>query len=422
MIKKLKIKVVILSTASLLILLFLLVCGINIINYRSTVKDADEILSLLSINQGAFPEETDRPITSTPPTKPSFEGGGRFPQHMSPELPYESRYFSVVFGQDSEITYSDVSKIASIDTQIAEQFAREAYSSEKSRGFIDEYRYYRYDENDTVRIIFLDLGRKLEAFYTFLSTSIILSVLGFMLVVFIISVLAGKIIHPIAESYVKQKRFITDAGHEIKTPLTIIRTNIDILEMELGENESLSDIKQQANRLSSLTEDLVYLARMEESAPLAQMIDFPLSEIVKESVDPYFTLLQAEQKSFTCTIQPDITFFGNDKAIRQLISILMDNATKYSDIGGCVSLTLQKQSRSILLTVTNSTDYPIDRQILSRVFDRFYRADLSRNSTIHGHGIGLSLAKAIVTQHNGKILADSQDPHLFQIQVSLPLS
>ena len=407
MIKRLKIKFVILSVASLFALLLVIVTGMNVINYNSILKESDDILYLLSQNHGAFPDE---------PGKKK-----KLPPDMSPELPYESRYFSVLLNQTGDIIYTETSRIISVDTSMAISYADAVTESGTNRGFIDQFRFVLTSEGDTTRITFLDCGRKLDTYHSFLFSSICMALTGFVIVSIIIFFFAGKFIRPIAESYEKQKRFITDAGHEIKTPLTIINANADVLEMDIGENECLEDIRQQAKRLTTLTNDLVYLARMEESENRLQMIEFPVSEIVQETAMSFKTPVQAQEKKFTCEVQPMLSMRGNDKAIRQLVSILMDNALKYSPAGGSILLRFIKQNKTLFLTVYNTTETAIDSMNLDHVFDRFYRLDPSRNSRTGGHGIGLSVAKAITAAHGGKIKADTKDGHSFQITVAFTL-
>lgn len=201
--------------------------------------------------------------------------------------------------------------------------------------------------------------------------------------------------------------------------MTIINANVDVLEMDMGKNECLEDILQQTKRLTSLTNDLVYLARMEESENSLQMIEFPVSEVVYETAMSFKTLAQSQEKDFICNVQPILSMRGNDKAIQQLVSILMDNALKYSPAGGSISLNFISQSRTLLLTVFNTTQTVINPDDLHCVFDRFYRTDPSRNSETGGHGIGLSVAKSIVTAHGGKIHAHTQDGRSFQITADL---
>lgn len=408
MIRKLKIKFVILAMTALFALLTVIVIGMNLINYNTVVQEADMILSVLSQNKGAFPDF-------------GGEQGGHLPPNMSPETPYESRYFSVFLNDSGEIINTETSKIASVNSEAAIEYAQTVLDKNETWGFVDEYRFVYKTEPNGARITFLDCGRRLDSFHNFLYASIGMALAGLIVVFIIIFVLSGKIIKPIAESYEKQKQFITDAGHEIKTPLTIINANVDILEMELGENESLADIQQQTKRLKSLTNDLVMLARMEESEQTMQKIEFPISEVVAETAHPFRALALQQGKEFVCNIQPMLTLKGNDKSIQQLVSIFMDNALKYSPSGGTVALNLVKQNRTVHLSVFNTAANEIKQEQLSHVFDRFYRTDASRNSETGGHGIGLSVAKAIVTAHGGKIQAWTQDGHSFNISASFPI-
>lgn len=408
MIKKLKLKFIVLSTISIFLLLLTVVFGMNVLNYNSVVREADSTLSLLSHNKGVFPD---------------MDGnrGDRLPPNMSPELPFESRYFSVLLNGNGDVIRAETSQIISVDAERAVEYADDIMNKNSKRGFVDSFRYVRTVEGNGVRITFLDCGRQLDAYYNFLIISIIMAIAGFIIVFLVISFFSGKFIRPISESYEKQKRFITDAGHEIKTPLTIISANVDVLEMDMGKNECLEDIRQQAERLTVLTNDLVYLARMEESENALQMIEFPVSDVVQETAAPFKTLFQAQEKEFICNVQPVLSMQGNYKAIRQLVSILMDNALKYSPVGGTVTLNFTRQNKNLILTVSNTIDTVITSENLNHIFDRFYRTDLSRNSETGGHGIGLSVAKAIVTAHGGKINAYTKGENLFQITAVLPI-
>jgi signal transduction histidine kinase len=225
-----------------------------------------------------------------------------------------------------------------------------------------------------------------------------------------------------AESYEKQKRFITDAGHELKTPLTVINANTDILEMEIGEkNESLEDIRQQIRRLTKLTNDLVLLARMEEAEGKLQKLPLPLSELTAEAVHPFRALAQAQHKHLTCHIAPMVTVSGCAKDVTQLVTILMDNALKYTPEGGSVTVDLEVTGKNARLSLVNTTGETLSQGDLEHLFDRFYRPDASRNSATGGHGIGLSVAKAIVHNHGGKIRATAE-PGTFCICATFPLS
>ncbi len=407
MIRKLRFKFILLTMTVLLAVLVVIIGGINMANYANVVNNADTVLSLLSENHGHFPNL-------------SFFSH-RLRKDLSPELPFESRFFSVLLDENWMSLQTETGNIAAVDVESAIAMAQTAAAKKSGTGFLGDYRYQKVQEGTRVRIIFLDCGRSLESFRTFLFASILISLCGFLVVLAVVTLLSGRIMRPFAESYEKQKRFITDAGHELKTPLTIIGADVDILAMDQGENEWLSDIQKQVKQLTGLTNDLVFLSRMEEADTPMQKLPFPLSDVVSETAASFQALAQAQGKTFTTRISPMLTLEGDEKAIAQLVRLLLDNALKYSPEGGSVSLTLEKTGRQCRLSVSNTTDNPLPLDNLKALFERFYRADPSRNSQTGGHGIGLSVAKAIVTAHGGKIQATSEDGHSLCITASLPM-
>lgn len=183
-------------------------------------------------------------------------------------------------------------------------------------------------------MIFLDCRKFLTTFRSFLFSSIAVSFCGFCAVLILVAVLSKRVIRPFVESQEKQKRFITDAGHELKTPLTIIEADRSILELEYGENEWLSDIQLQTRRLTGLTNDLIYLSRMEEEPIRERFIEFPLSDMLEEIAGSFQNLARTQGKNFEQEIEPMISLHGDEKAIRQMISVLLENALKYSGKGG----------------------------------------------------------------------------------------
>lgn len=406
MIQKLKRRFIFLATASLLLLLTVLVLGMNLINYTTVRRNADEILTILSHNKGNFPSE---------------EESEKFPAHMSPEIPYESRYFSILLNQKGEIVLVDTNRIVSVENSEVMTYAQAAMEKGSDRGYVAHFRFLRSDEEDhTIRITFLDWGRQLEAVRNFGISSVGIALFGLIVAFFILFFCSGRIIQPIAESYEKQKRFITDAGHEMKTPLTIIRANADILEMDYGENDAIHDIQQQAQRLSDLTAKLVQLSRMEEAEHSLAMIEFPLSEIVQETILSFVTPAQQQNKEIVYTIQPLLALYGNAKAIEQLVSILLDNALKYSPPHTAIEISLHQNGHSAVLSVYNRSAFPLAQTDLAHIFDRFYRTDPSRNSQTGGHGIGLSIARAITDAHGGKLQAIIEQENAFRITATFP--
>lgn len=244
-----------------------------------------------------------------------------------------------------------------VDFSMAVRYAKSILKSGKTQGFVGNYRYLVSDDADKVQIVFLDCGRTLSGFWRFLAISVWVAAFGLVAVFILIFLFSKRIIRPMSENYEKQKRFITDAGHEIKTPLTIIDADADVLEMELGENEWLADIRNQTRRMTALTNDLIYLSRMEEAKNGMPMVDFPLSDVTEEVADSFVMMAKAQNKKFTSRIEPYLTLHGDEKSIRQLISVLLDNALKYAAPEGVISLELEKKGRNIRLSVYNTTGH-----------------------------------------------------------------
>ena len=407
MIHKLRRRLILASMLAVFIVLATVIGLFNYVSYQRIVGDADNMLTLLSWNKGHFPDP------------PQDENGEAEPNPPAQDTRIDLQFFSAVMAKDGSISLYDVEKVANIDEETATEYAKECFALGNTRGFLKDFRYILYEEDDGQRVIFMDCKRKLAAFRFVLLTSVGLSLAGLLAVFLLVLLLSRRIVRPISASYEKQKRFITDAGHEIKTPVTIIHADTELLEMEYGQNEWLDDIRSQTRRLATLTNDLIFLARMEESEKL-QMIEFPISDLVTENASSFQALAITQNKRFSMDIQPMLTYCGNEKSISQLVNVLLDNAVKYASAEGDIHLRLETQGKQLILTVENTVD-GISDETLHNMFDRFYRADPSRNSAVKGYGIGLSIALAIVNAHHGKIETAAENGQ-FKITVILPLN
>lgn len=411
MIKKLQRKFVAVAMLSLFIVLLIIIGTVNILNYTRMADDAQRTINILKENDGSFPKPDMKPGHG----KEMFKG-------MSPEAPYESRYFSVLMDGSGNVSTIDTGKIAGTDTDEAAEYAAKVLECGRTSGFMGQYRFGIKDKDNGKLIIFLYCGRELSNFHAVLLISVGISFVGMLAVFLLLIFFSGRIVKPVSESYEKQKRFITDAGHEIKTPLTIIDADAELLGLDCGENEWLEDIRKQTKRLTALTNDLIYLAKMEEGQKSSTKIEFPLSDVVEETAESFRARAVNENKKLDIDIQPEITYCGDEKAIRQLVSILVDNAVKYSDGIKIISVKLEGQggtsklSKGFRLQVFNSCEH-IEPESVKHLFDRFYRAEQSRNSQTGGYGIGLSVAKAVVDAHKGKITADTADGKSLRITV-----
>ncbi len=413
MIQRLRKKFIAAAMLSLIIVVVILVGAAGGISYASAVREADTTLSMLSQNQGKFPFWMMNDSDSR------SEQGNRRERGFSPELAFETRYFSVLIDEYNTVRMVDVTNIAAINMETAIAMAREVLSGTDNSGFMDSYRYAVTEVGTNTRVIFLDCTRSLSSVKTFVRNSLLVSAIVIFAVFGLMLWFSGRFIRPVAESYRKQKQFITDAGHEIKTPITIIDADAELLEMDLPDSEWLQDIRAQAKRLTGLTNDLIYLSRIDEESMEIQRIEFPLSDLVTETAQSFRSRAVRENKELLIDVEPMISYCGEEKSLRQLINLLADNALKYSPASGKISVELKKGRNAVLLTVRNSC-LSIPEGDLNSLFDRFYRADKSRNSSTGGHGLGLSVAKAIVMAHKGKITATAENGDTMVFRVTLP--
>ncbi|MCD8018390.1 MAG: HAMP domain-containing histidine kinase [Clostridiales bacterium] len=337
---------------------------------------------------------------------------------LTPETPYETRYFTVTFDEEENVTDINVDRIAAVDSDTAQEYAEKVLAGSSEKGFIESYRYLRQEKEGKTLVIFVDCSGSLSSFYAFLRASILVSIVGTLAVLILLSIFSGRIVAPFAESYEKQKQFITNAGHEIKTPLTIIEADAEIIELESGESEWVKDIHKQIVCLRDLTEYLIFLSKMEEKQKNINRIEIPISDVALETAQSFQALAKIQKKTFCFEIEPMLSYEGEVKSIQRLFSILLDNALKYSDPDGEIYFLLKKKNKNINIIVYNTAEQ-VDKEKLPHLFDRFYRADASRNSQTGGHGIGLSIAKAIVIAHEGKITASTSDGKSLTIHIVL---
>lgn len=416
MIKRLQRKFIISAMAAVTIVLSIIMIIINSVNYVNIIKSANNLLNILEDNNGVFPmEENDIPHAEDKDEKkpPKMD--------ISKEAPFQTRYFTVEITPEGNVYRIDTGKIAAISTETAKEYALELYNQNKTEGRRDCYIYRaNSSQNGNTMYIFLNVENDLKNFYTFLWSSIAVSIIGIVFVLILIVVFSKRIVSPMAQSYEKQKTFITDASHEIKTPLAVIEANTEVVEIENGESQWTRSIKEQISRLSELTEKLVFLAKMDEERNIFVMTEFSLSKAAQEITEGFNGMAKAQNKKYTVSIDSDIGVKADEKAIKQLLSILIENAFKYSDREGNIAVTVKKNGKYKEIEVRNTADN-LKKGDLSILFERFYRLDSSRNSNTGGSGIGLSIAKAIAEAHKGKIKAYSLDGKEIVLKISMDI-
>lgn len=411
MIKRLQRKFIAIAMGSLFIILLVILAVVNGVTYYQMNQNADNLLTLLALNEGKFPE-LDRGIR--PP-----KGMGPNPAHFNEETPFETRYFLVKTNQEGTISQIDTGHIAAVNSSKAREYAQTVLESGSTGGYLDQYKYLVQEKAYGTLILFLDRGTQLQSSLSLLllSSGIALATLAVMFL--LVSLLSRRAIRPVIESMEKQKQFITDASHEIKTPLAIISANAEVLELTGGSSEWTESIQNQVRRLSGLVQSLLTLSRMEEEPGTLPFTDFVLSDAVEETAQSFATLAQSQGKTLFLSVQPGLVMKGEESGVRQVVSILLDNAVKYASPESQISVFLSGQGKYAKLEVKNACD-PVPPD-LDSLFDRFYRADASRSRETGGYGIGLSVAKAVVEAHKGRISARKDGEGAVCFQAILPL-
>ena len=437
MVSKLRKRVILYTVASVVLVLALLMGIINAVNYMDKDRSADEILYYLAENGGDFPRDMRHGPEDggMPPEaggymgeEPSdsdedwledddedrFEDEDFFDEdmfshgRMTEETPFETRYFSVTLKEDGTVKEINTGKIAAVSSSEAAEMANRAAASGKTTGYDGNYKYLISDNNGETLYIFLDCTRDLESVRSFLKISILVSLLGALAISLLVVILSPKMIRPVAESYAKQKEFITNAGHELKTPMTVIGSCTEVIEMQSGESKWTAGIKEQVKKLTDLTNHLVALAKMDEGGMDLHMEDVDLSGLVNEALKGFCLEAEHQSRSFEKNIEEGITVKGNPTMLTELVSILADNALKYGSPDKPVRFTLSRRGKKAVLTEENHAEGLIKGD-LDKFFDRFYRGDTSHNSETPGSGIGLSMARSIAEAHGGTINAESPD-------------
>ena len=399
MINKYRKKFIFVTMLSLFVVLGIVICVINVINYIKVCKDSDQTIEMIQNDSTMFGIDA-------PPVMP-FDGGK--PNDINREDRFRTRFFQVTFNNDENNTLvSANAENISLSQEEAVTLARTILSKNSSRGFYSIYRYKVDKSNNHTTVIVLDCAKERISNNQFLITSLIISSAGYLIVFGIMVIVSKIVVKPFYENMEKQKQFITDASHELKTPLTIMSADIEVLEIENGENEWLNSIKNQINRLTTMTKNLTLMAKTNEDKTTYEMNDFDISSKLNEAIDDITTLLRTKDKNLVTEIEEGIIIHANEELIRELFMILLENSYKYSL--GDVFVQLKKDGKNIELEFSNDAIVPDGN--LDYLFDRFYRLDSSRNSKTGGNGIGLALAKTIVDIHGGVITANGHNKRI----------
>ena len=429
--RRLRRKFILVAMGAVTAVLALIIAGINIVNYSHVCKTADARLDYILAGKGSI-DWTDEPKTDPGDGKDVAGSGGaaagengddgaginlehvpiRHFEGMTAESPFDTRYFTVTIS-GGQVVDINTARIAAVGTKRASRIASELHSKGWTSGFSGSYRYIATVQGEETTYVFVDCSRELASFRSFLSASVAISCIGWLAVLAIVTVASGAVIRPMVESYSKQKRFITDASHEIKTPLAVIDAANEVQEIESGESEWTQSIHEQVARLTALTERLVFLARMDEGSAGFTMAAIDLSEAVDKAAAPFESVAVSRSKRLSTSIASGVRVHADAAAVTQVVELLLDNATRYASEGSVIELSLRSVSRgagkgAAELVVSNAVD-ELPEGDLDRLFDRFYRADVSRSSKTGGSGVGLSVVRAIAEAHGGSATVSGHD-------------
>lgn len=410
--KKIQKRFILITMFSSLVVVILLIGAINIINLYSMNKKLTSQLNALEKNIENSDLKGEKKQERLHDMKKEKE-----------EHEKQLRYFTVLLDAQDEIKKTDTSMINEADKIQPKKMVLEVLEHGKTSGYYQNYKYSVTRYEDGKRIIFLycqsELAMVKEMFLISIGVSALMLLLMFLLVVG----LSKKAITPLLESSEKQKRFITDAGHEIKTPLGIISANADVLELMHGKNEWTNSIHNQVERLDVLVKNLLLLSKTQEMEHRDFFEEFNLSQVIEDGAKSFCPVAKAKEILYELDIESNLMFYADKAQIEQLLSILVDNAMKYVTDGGEIKVILHKNKhkKQVYLEVYNTTQR-IETKELNHLFERFYRSDLSRSRQSGGYGIGLSIAKSIVELHKGTIIAKSKDQTSISFCATFPIT
>ncbi len=440
MVKKLQFRFIGITTLAITIVMIVLLVVLNFYNYGATYSEAYRILRFIADNGGELEDideqvRIDRNIDDddakdTPEpgsdTKPDSKSGirnligGSTLLDLTGENPYMLRYYSVIFDKDKNVHSVNIKHIASVSEEEAASQAAELLSRTIRHGhFSDGTHVYtfinRRTENKGRIVVVMDSTRDVADATSIIRRSFLLGVMCLVIFAVIIVFLSRKAIAPVMRNMENQKAFITNAGHELKTPLAVIKADTEVLEMSGGANEWTKSISNQVDRLTVLVGNLITLAKMGE-LDKEDLSDIDFSECVKTSAENYKAVIQNQGKTLKTSITEKVKVKGTSDGLTEIANILLDNAQKYCDEKGTIEVELTHTRRNSGAKLVVSNDYANGKDVdCTKFFDRFYRGDTSHNTgdaKDSGYGIGLSMAEGFVEEFGGKIAADYRDSRI----------
>lgn len=379
--------------------------------YRN--RQADQITAMISENNGTVPQLKD--YKQQQKNSQAFE---RYFNNYNEDSSYRTRFFRIFLDEDKKVTNVNMDHIAAVDEKKAVRMTKIAMLRRGKVGLVGSYRYRKEYKDGQVRsIIFLDCKENQSFYHLAVTITITVSTLLTCLITVIFAIASKRAVRPFEINSNRQKQFITDASHELKTPLAIISANAEVLQYKGDGNEWTQNIIDQTKHMGKLINQLLVLAKLDEVQEKSEKQEVDLKQLLEETIEPFEEVATQKKVTLKLHLEEGVTIRVNREQIAQLVSILTENAAKYVNDGGKIVWRLTKTQHGAVLVVKNTTEKELPDT--KRMFDRFYRSDSSRSSKTGGQGIGLSIAKKIVDSHKGSITAKAEDG-VVTFRVSLP--
>lgn len=408
MLKKMRWRVIGAAMLAFSAVILLIAVLVNVVNCYLVTNRADDTLSHILEYEEHIANGT---ASSKLPPAP-------FMELADLESNYMTRFFTVRIDHAGKMISTSRDYIAAVEENEAVDYAKKALDAPGLKGYIGHYRYQKKDTDSATTICFLNTFREQQFMTSLRSITAAVAAGSLGLVFILVYFLSARAVRPFVLNAERQKRFITDASHELKTPLTSIAASIEVLSMQRGNNEWTENIRKQTEKMTRMVGELLALSKLNEGIPTQNKESFSLSDAAWEMADSYRTQAKAHEKEMEIDIQDHLTFFGEKESIQKMLSVLLDNAVRYSERNSMIDLSIKKNRGKINITVRNACHFDTLPET-DRLFDRFYRPDASRNENTGGTGVGLAIAKAVAEAHGGTISAHCPDGTSMTITVTL---
>ena len=405
MIRSLRRRFICSAMAAFGILVLILLAGVTAVSYLQLESRTDDFIQFVL-------EESEPPHKNTS----RQQNPGRRMRPMDNPI----AYYDLQIDESSEITEVREKGIWEPDTDTIKAIAAQILASGKQDGRLSGYKFQlQKNESGTQRLILMDNSPQIHMLGNVLRTTLLLSLACLILLLLILLPISNRVVHSYALHIEKQKQFITNAGHEIKTPVAIILSNVDAMELIQGENKWSRNIRSQTDRLSLLLQRLLFMSRIDEKSMVLPIQMLELTAMVKAELETYAPILAERNLQLHCDLCNEIHLKGNQEYLQQMIHMLLDNAVQYTNEGGEIRISMEQKRRRVRLLFENTVENLPDC-LPENLFDRFYRGNSARTQSSGGCGIGLSAARAIVEMHSGSISAEYSTQNSICFTLELP--